>query len=319
MSEYSSIPGKLRRLRRFYGRYGFGRTVVRVLQKGWDRLLAILFPPWAAAARPLVHLRIAWRSFLRRSGLPLKSEAMRRLEALKDRHRGERCFIACTGPSLCREDLELLRGEISFGMNTIPLIYPQTDWRPTYYVVVDNYILGDFLRFHEPPGGRYSERESFFSTLLHPCCRSEDQHFCLIHCGNHTKKNLRLGRLRLSGDPAVCIFDGFTVTIMAIQLAVWMGFTEIYLLGADCNYSAGKMHFIETEFDRRTRGDPFYSEAERLSRLGYRATREFAEERGCRIFNATRGGMLEEFPRVSLEEALAGKKEKDGSDPDPER
>jgi hypothetical protein len=305
MSQYASLSGKLDRMKRFYRRYGLGRTVRRVVQKGRDRILAILFPPWSVAARPLVHLRILWRRLVKNGPLPLKSASMRRLEALKDRHRGERCFIACTGPSLCREDLELLKDEVTFGMNTIPLIYPETDWRPTYYVAVDNYILGDFLRFHEIGDGRYSRRESFFSTLMHPLCRSEDQHFCLIHCGNHRKKNMAENRVLLSEDPAVCIYDCFTVTVMAIQLAIHMGLRGIYLLGADCNYSSGRMHFIETEFDRRTRGDEaFYSEAERLNRVGYRAAGEFAERMGCRIFNATRGGMLEEFPRITLEDAL---------------
>ena len=114
--------------------------------------------------------------------------------------------------------------------------------------------------------------------------------------------------VHLSEDPSVCIYDCFTVTIMAIQLAIFMGFSEIYLLGADCNYtSTEKLHFIETEFDRRTRGESFYNEAERLNRIGYRAANRFAKNCGCRIYNATRGGMLEEFPRISLEDALKKK------------
>jgi hypothetical protein len=40
----------------------------------------------------------------------------------------------------------------------------------------------------------------------------------------------------------------------------------------------------------------------------YRHVREFALARGCRIYNATRGGFLDVFPRVTYEKLLEGKK-----------
>lgn len=67
------------------------------------------------------------------------------LRSLKDVHKGERCFIVANGPSLRAEDLDRLQaaGEITFAMNRIYKIFPQTSWRPTYYACEDINI------FHE--------------------------------------------------------------------------------------------------------------------------------------------------------------------------
>ena len=59
------------------------------------------------------------------------------LKKYKNIHKGQRCFIIGTGPSLSVEDLEKLKGEITFGSNRIFEIYSQTDWRPTYYMNQD--------------------------------------------------------------------------------------------------------------------------------------------------------------------------------------
>ena len=59
------------------------------------------------------------------------------LLAMKDRYKGKRCFITCTGPSLTIEDLEKLEGEYAFGMNSICLIHDKTQWKPDFFGVQD--------------------------------------------------------------------------------------------------------------------------------------------------------------------------------------
>ena len=60
----------------------------------------------------------------------------KRIAALKDKYKGKRCFICGNGPSLKAEDLNILsqRGEYTFGMNRIFKIFPQTEWRPSFYM-----------------------------------------------------------------------------------------------------------------------------------------------------------------------------------------
>lgn len=59
------------------------------------------------------------------------------IRKFKNIHAGERCFIVATGPSLTYEDLDKIKNEITFGVNSICLSYDKTDFRPTYFGVVD--------------------------------------------------------------------------------------------------------------------------------------------------------------------------------------
>jgi len=53
--------------------------------------------------------------------------------------------------------------------------------------------------------------------------------------------------LRFSFDCAEEVFDGSTIAYSVLQLATYMGFKEIYLLGADCDYSGAVSHFDGTK------------------------------------------------------------------------
>lgn len=60
-------------------------------------------------------------------------ERYEQIKKYKDIHQRERCFIVATGPSLTLSDLEVLKNEYTFGMNSIVKLFDKTDWRPTYY------------------------------------------------------------------------------------------------------------------------------------------------------------------------------------------
>ena len=123
-----------------------------------------------------------------------------------------------------------------------------------------------------------------------------------------------------SDDCSRQVYSSGTVAYMMLQLAVYMGFKEIYLLGMDCSYS------IERHSDGSvTRNDvrdhnPFiqikdegnmedlekagiFAEIDRMMD-GYKAAKQYADLRGIKIYNATRGGKLEIFERVDLEKLM---------------
>ena len=82
-----------------------------------------------------------------------------------------------------------------------------------------------------------------------------------------------------------------------------MGFSEIYLLGVDCNYKIGSKnnHFIaeETE-DNRDHGEDAMIKA-------YEYAKKYADAHDIKIYNATRGGMLEVFERVDFDNLFEDK------------
>jgi hypothetical protein len=77
-----------------------------------------------------------------------------------------------------------------------------------------------------------------------------------------------------------------------------MGFSEIYLLGADCDYK--KMGTVGNHFYKQEvkDGNPFINE---LVFAAYECAKQYADEHGIKIYNATRGGKLEVFERVDFD------------------
>lgn len=74
--------------------------------------------------------------WLATSGL-YTSENLRRLLALKDKHKGQRGFVLGSGPSLKEMDLTPLRNEITFVSNAFYLALNEVGFTPTYHTVED--------------------------------------------------------------------------------------------------------------------------------------------------------------------------------------
>ena len=226
-----------------------------------------------------------------------------RLRQYRNCHEGQRCFIIATGPSLTIGDIELLRDEITFGMNSITRIFDQTSWRPTYYGIQDRQV---YEKMESSILEHYRDKENVFvSDELENLFSLPEGFARFPYNGNY---HLYAGKdysARFSDDAYEVVYDGYSITYSLIQIAVYMGFKEIYLLGCDCNYPVGeKNHFVESGFvDKNAASNP------QRMRVGYRKAKEYADAHGIRIINCTRGGMLEVFPRETLETVLQEKGE----------
>lgn len=215
-------------------------------------------------------------------------------------HKGDRCFIVATGPSLTMSDLALIKNEITFGMNSITKIFDKTDWRPTYYGIQDRQVyekmedsILDYYRsadnvFVADQLGRYFNLPANFIQFPY----NGNYH---IYRGAYEDYSVDF-----SPNAYEVVYDGYSITYSLIEIAIYMGFKEIYLLGADCNYPKGeKNHFVESGFvDKNAASNPI------RMRVGYQAAKEYADAHGIKIVNCTRGGMLETFKRMNLEDVL---------------
>ena len=72
---------------------------------------------------------------------PWRRESIRKLSALKDSHRGERCFLIGNGPSLRSTDLSRLKGEFTFGFNRIFLAAAELGFVPSCLVSVNDLVI----------------------------------------------------------------------------------------------------------------------------------------------------------------------------------
>ena len=238
--------------------------------------------------------------------------------ALRDRHRGRRCFIIGNGPSLARQDLAPLAGEITIAMNGF-VRHPLLDVvRPTYYLFAD----GTFFDGSEPSLKLLADvREQVkHSEFIAPYSAARD----IVDQGwldaNRTRfialaGNLRSARLRRV-DLCRAVPNVMNCMQLSVMLALYAGCSEIYLLGADHDFLAHQgthRHFYagQTLAGHQVANDDYgryrYLEMIRIVTdvwLGYGALRRYADGRGVKILNSTDGGFLDVFPRQRFEDVL---------------
>jgi len=262
---------------------------------------------WTKEADVPMHKMIRRRNILSIFHLWWFSKEMRRMHRFKNIHKGERVFITCPGPSMTIKDLELLKNEYTIGVNSIIEAYAETEWRPTYYMAIDYFSVGQELARNDVVGNTFCQREAFFHYRINPKTKNGRETYMLINYSNHFPEYFDKGIIKYSNDASVCVYDGFTVTNSAIQLAIYMGFKKIYIIGADCDYSKPQIHFIEAPGDKEKIASGALPYAANLSIDGYIAMREFAYKKHIEIYNVTRGGKLEVFYRDNLERVLQEK------------
>lgn len=235
------------------------------------------------------------------------------LKTLKGIHEGKRCFVIGNGPSLRAEDLDKLKGEFTFAANTIYNIFDQTDWRPTYYLSVDD-------RTMKVVQGKLQNYDMGHLFLRHNKCtlQAPTNQLTRIYISPALfvvdPKPYDDTSIYFSEDVSDRFCNGGTVTYEAIQLAVYMGFKEIYLLGIDHHYSAsvdanGRIIIDKTVKDHFDNTDCLkvgYPAIIRTAQYAYTIAKEYCDHHGIQIYNATRGGRLEVFERVDLDKIIGG-------------
>ena len=228
-----------------------------------------------------------FKSFLSPS-IDFSNRGLRKFRGI---HCGERAFIIGTGPSLSKVDLSPLKSEITFGVNGLCL-FKGIDFEPTYYCVSD---LVAFELF----GSAIERLKSTKFLSVPPCPPSENDWIQIPLDLNHQIKD---GYFAGTGKNIIETYWGRTVTMdLCIQLAFFMGFSKVYLLGCDCGVATNNFHHIYDEKQVAVQNfSPYHDDIF----LSYKMCDNIFESAGRELVNATIGGYLEELRRQSLDEIL---------------
>jgi hypothetical protein len=144
---------------------------------------------------------------------------MSRLTRLKDRHRGERCVLVANGPSLNQMDLSFLRRETVIGLNKIFIGFRRFVFYPRYYCAVNEKVLQqaaseiralNCVKFISNRGAGFIPESALTYHI-----------------------NTTQPPSRFSHDLAEGAHEGWTVTHVALQVAYYLGFQEVVLIGLD--------------------------------------------------------------------------------------
>jgi hypothetical protein len=239
------------------------------------------------------------------SKFPLSKNAFK-LNRFNNKHLDRRCFIIGNGPSLNAEDLDKLKSEITFAFNRIYYLFDQTDWRPTYYCSEDEKTILKSLKEINN-----LKLENKFFPVNYPWdykIKFKNANYYIFKFGNSNVEPV------FSEDIVKGIYWGNTVAYTAIQLAVYMGIKEIYLLGVDHNFSKmvndkGEVVIDDTVKDYFTEKynmdkEDLYIPNVEISTRAFTAAKKYADKNNIKIFNATRGGKLEVFERVDFDKII---------------
>lgn len=255
-------------------------------------------PVWKAASDGYWSWRNRGRHQLAKRTDPRWADSAHRLQGYVNLHPGQRCFIIGNGPSLRQTDLSRLRGEVTFGLNRIYLLFPELGFPTTYLVSVNDLVLeqsaAEMRHFDLPKFLTWRARRWF----------RHDPHAIFLDTDFSGDEDF-------TWDITGRIFEGFTVTYVALQLAFHMGFETAILVGVDHNFvtqgaanqavvSQGDdpNHFAPNYFGKGFKWQlPDLAGSERA----YVMAREAYSQANRRILDATVGGKLTIFPKIDFD------------------
>jgi hypothetical protein len=228
---------------------------------------------------------------------PWRRESRKHLAALKDIHKGERGFIIGNGPSLRATDLKKLRNEFTFGLNRIYLLFPELGFTTTYFLSMNDLVIeqcaAEILALPIPKFLTWRSRRFLKPT-------ADTNFLYTTYTGPKFARNVA-GRL----------WEGATVTYVALQLAYHMGFEKVILIGVDHNFvtkgDANKTvtsqgddpnHFAPNYFGK---GFKWQLPDLETSERAYRMARAAYEADGRQVLDATVGGKLTVFPKADYD------------------
>lgn len=229
----------------------------------------------------------------------------KKLHQFKDIHKGEDCFIIGNGPSLNKMDLSPLADYHTFGLNKIFLIEDRVDLNLSYMVSVNGHVI------------EQSKKE--FENLKCPLFLSHTASHGVIDDKPHIHRLHTLNTWSFYEDLAQPICEGFTVTYVAMQIAYYMGFERVFIIGVDHSFKqTGKSNEAQVyEGDDENHFHPDYFKGQKWqladvygSECSFHLANYHYKKEDRMILDATVGGKLDVFPKIDFEKALQVAKKK---------
>ncbi len=205
----------------------------------------------------------------------------------RDLHKDETCLIIGNGPSLRNVPLDFLRKYKSFGTNRIYLL---DGFTPNYYCSVNPLVIQQFSEdIAQIDAPKFLPAGYCFDDTCLPLNSS--------------------GIVMFSQDASEWIYEGHTVTFVCMQIAFYMGFKTVLLVGVDHSFvfdgrpneqrvmeGNDPNHFHPDYFRGRSWNNPDLVRSEHA----YKLARAAYEAHGGRIINLTPGTKEKVFEKGDL-------------------
>jgi hypothetical protein len=215
-------------------------------------------------------------------------------------YKGYRCVVIGNGPSLKGMDLKVLRNEYTIGLNRIYLLFKEWGFSTSFLVSVNKLVLEQF----------HSELQNVEALKLLGWSASRfmrpNESIAFV-----AQKPFRLQTSNIA-DGYLGTFG--SVTNVALELALFLGFSQVMLIGVDHRFSekglGGKAivskgsdndHFSPEYFGKGVVWQlPDYEVIE----YGFKRMKRIFDLRGVEVLDATVNGNLNVFPKVDFYSTL---------------
>lgn len=258
---------------------------------------------------------VPWLEFevvriLRQTGLYKGNSVMQELHNIY-LNQNRRMFIVATGPSIRMSDLDWLweRNELSISVNTIYKVFGQTKWRPTYYYIQDynavTNAINDGIKLEDCGVSKCIVTRQAGRRISY---KYNKKKIGILECNflDHWSRGVNSKKWGYSSDLLnYGLIDCCTVVNGAIALADFMGIKDIYLLGLDGCLNGKQDHVGEGDLP----DENYQSAINNIlgTNKSYYIMRSMLKNQNLNVYNATRGGVVEAFKRVNMDDIIAGK------------
>ena len=248
--------------------------------------------------------------------LTLNNRSLQKWADLKNAYEGKRVFLVGNGPSLNETPLYLLQNEYTICFNRFNIMLERLQWKPEFYMCVDPLVANDMA-------GELNEMAALSKYAFFPDIHTNGTDFRKFV---QDRDNI----LWLFPEFKGFYFNlpkaglGGTVAYPALQVLVYLGFSEIYLIGVDMNYQIHTTvkdikgtDVISTKDDDPNHFDPRYFGTNRkyhqpvqstmvnmISSINF-AAEQIRSHSTSKVYNAGINSKLECFDRVNFEQLFS--------------
>jgi len=253
----------------------------------------------------------------------IQDKDLLRNKELKDKYKGKRLFILGSGGSIKLHDLKLLKDEYVMTQNNFHVHDDILDINPNFHCVIPYYQnekdISTWIKWIKDIQERLPNAQFFWGkntkNLIEENFPDLIDKSYYVHCVYNL---LTLSEARADISKRVMVVH--TVLTQCLVTAMYMGFSEICLLGFDLdqNYQKSKNDFgrfygkslitdtdTERELERQQHEesvDEWFGQWITFKQL--KLIKDYANEHGIKIINASEHGVLNMYPRKKLDDIL---------------
>ena len=223
----------------------------------------------------------------------LSEENSEKILSLKDKHKNQRCFIIGGSPSIHELDLSKLDNEIKFTVNRGYKLFSGLLKDTTYHVVQDKLLFMEDDITDEIPLDKM-ENLILYAGIDFKRNHEKVVFYNYMHMMNFTET-------KFEPDLTKMLVEGYSVIYTCMQIACYMGFSEIYIIGVDLDFKNIKGHSYESTEGEKRRGEKSILNQQKMyDFIDYGV--KFLQEKGIKVCNASPAGHLDCMDRIKFED-----------------